>query len=90
MKDISKYEEEILASFKKGSLKRIDNLQDNIDSLKKVVKKTKNKSKSISLRISEKDLSTLKSKAFKAGIPYQTLIGTLIKQYNEGRIKLTV
>lgn len=47
-------------------------------------------SKSITLRIKKKDLIRLKAKAARNNIPYQTLIGLLIKSYTEGKTKLTL
>ena len=48
------------------------------------------KSKSITLRIKKMDLIKLKAKAVKNNIPYQTLIGLLIKSYAENKTKLTL
>jgi predicted DNA binding CopG/RHH family protein len=39
------------------------------------------KSRPISLRINEKDLSILKEKADKNGLPYQTMINVIIHKY---------
>lgn len=39
------------------------------------------KSKSITLRITEPDLISIKAKAIKLGIPYQTLIGSWLHQH---------
>jgi len=44
--------------------------------------------KLISLRISERDLKLLKRKSLETGIPYQTIISALIRQYVDGKIKL--
>ena len=44
--------------------------------------------KPISLRISERDLKLLKRKSLETGIPYQTIISALIRQYVDGKIKL--
>lgn len=42
---------------------------------------TLNKIKNVNLRLSERDLSRLKVKAMEEGIPYQTLIGSIIHKY---------
>lgn len=42
--------------------------------------KKQTKTKQISIRISEKDLTNIKSKAIKLGVPYQTLIGSNLRQ----------
>ena len=39
------------------------------------------KTKQITIRLNERDLIKLKSKAIMLGIPYQTLIGSQIRQF---------
>ena len=46
------------------------------------------KSKNITLRLSLKDLKGIKEKSKELGIPYQTIISTLIHQYVDGKVKL--
>jgi predicted DNA binding CopG/RHH family protein len=48
------------------------------------------KKKLISIRIPQRDLEILKKKSLETGIPYQTIISTLIHQYVEGKIKLEI
>lgn len=48
------------------------------------------KSKKITLRVKNEDLIRVKAKAERTGIPYQRLIGTLIKQYSEDKIHLAI
>jgi predicted DNA binding CopG/RHH family protein len=43
----------------------------------------------ISARLSKYDLSRLKTIAMEKGIPYQTLLGSIVHQYVEGRLKET-
>jgi predicted DNA binding CopG/RHH family protein len=42
---------------------------------------TLNKSRNINIRLSEKDLLKLKAKAVETGIPYQTLVSSILHQY---------
>jgi predicted DNA binding CopG/RHH family protein len=66
-------------------------IENNIDSLVSVSAKKRGriesilakakKNKAISLRISEYDLEKLKEKAASDGIPYQTLINTVLHKY---------
>ena len=46
------------------------------------------KKQNINIRLSEADLSTLKTRAARSGIPYQTLISSLIHQYTTDEITL--
>ena len=41
----------------------------------------------ISVRLSSYDLPKLKAIAMEKGIPYQTLLGSIVHQYVEGRLK---
>jgi len=45
------------------------------------------KDKSVNLRVNSATLETIKAKAKKAGLPYQTLINTLLHQYATGQIQ---
>ena len=42
--------------------------------------------KRINIRISNRDLDTLKKKAILAGVPYQTFISSILHQYISGEI----
>ena len=55
-----------------------------------IARNTLRKSKSISIRLTEKDLLNLKSKAIRIGIPYQTLVTSLIHRYNTEDIKFKI
>ena len=44
------------------------------------------KRKRINIRMSERDLKKIQSKAIEEGIPYQSLISMLIHKYNEGKL----
>lgn len=46
------------------------------------------KKKAIGIRLSERDIMLLKKKSREIGIPYQTLIAILVRQYVEGKIKI--
>ena len=53
-------------------------------------KNTSAKTKNINLRLSENDLLKVKSKAQEAGLPYQTLLSSLIHQYAAGRFRVSI
>ena len=82
-------EKEILEAFKKGELKPVNDkkLKNQIIEAAKNMDK---KSKHISVRISEYDLLKIKEKAIETGIPYQTLIGSVLHQYAEGKVKISI
>ena len=65
--------EDTAVNFKPVSSKK----QQLIDSLIEEAKKTKN----INIRISEYDLEKLRAKSISEGLPYQTLIASIIHKY---------
>jgi len=48
-----------------------------------------NKQMRINIRMTERDLKKIRSKAIEEGIPYQSLITMLIHKYNEGKLSIT-
>jgi predicted DNA binding CopG/RHH family protein len=79
--ELDKEEKEILEAFDKGEYVTIANQKAEIARLKKAANNTLNKARNINIRLSEKDLRKIKSKAIEQGIPYQTLIASVIHQY---------
>ena len=86
MEKLDKYEKDILESFEKGEWEPIDDLEKEKERLSKIAKNTYLKNKRINIRISEWDLIRLKAKSMKEGIPYQSLVSSLIHQYITGKL----
>ena len=63
----------------------IPNLSQELSQLKNAVKAKHSKRKSISLRLLENDLEKIKTEAIKIGLPYQTLISSIVHQYVNGQ-----
>jgi predicted DNA binding CopG/RHH family protein len=74
---------EILEAYKNGKLEN----QPVSDRLILAAQETLKKNKNINIRITDNDLTSIKLIAAKQGIPYQTLIGSLIHKYNSGILK---
>ena len=43
--------------------------------------------KPVTVRVQERDIAKLKARAMRKGIPYQTLIASILHQYAEGSLK---
>jgi len=50
-------------------------------------KNTSVKNKRINIRLTEKDLANLKDKLLEEGMPYQTLVASIIHKYISGKFK---
>jgi predicted DNA binding CopG/RHH family protein len=83
-------EREILEAYEKGLLEPVENPEKRREELRQYAKATISKTKQISVRLSERDLRKIKVKAIEIGIPYQTLIGSVLHQYATGRITATI
>ena len=80
------YEYEILEAYENGKLKPS---KSNTD-YQTIAKNTMKKNRKINIRISENDLSVLKRRAAREGIPYQTLIGSVPHKFASGFLKEAV
>jgi predicted DNA binding CopG/RHH family protein len=86
-KKLNKEEKIILKDFESGQFKKIRSNQKEKERYQEHAKKTLSKSKSINIRISERDLQKIKSLAVEKGMPYQTLISSLLRRYTNKRRK---
>ena len=73
MNKYTDYEKEILESFENDEWQSAPNLESEKKKYSRIARDTILKNKRINIRISERDLSKLKSKSVEEGIPYQTL-----------------
>lgn len=89
-------EKQIVKDFKAGLYKPVPISDRRRKELREMAENTlrrlekEKKEKNVNIRLAERDLDSLKSKAIKSGLPYQTLIGILIRQYNDGKIEIKV
>jgi predicted DNA binding CopG/RHH family protein len=74
-------EKEILKLFEQNKLKKVKNLKKEIVHAEKAATEHMKKNARITIRISEFDLAGLKRKAALEGIPYQTLISSILHKY---------
>ena len=84
--DLSEYENEILEAYEGGTLLPLD-LQDDYQAM---ARNTMKKNRKINIRISENDLSALRRRAAREGIPYQTLIGSVLHKFASGLLSEAV
>lgn len=69
------------ASFHKGQWKSVKNLAKAKSALKSAAEETLKKSRRINIRLSAKDLEGIQIRAAREGMPYQTLISSIIHKY---------
>ncbi|MCL4386567.1 MAG: antitoxin [Actinobacteria bacterium] len=83
---LSNEEKEILNSYEKNEFTEIPDMEAEIKKHVEYAKATHLKNRRINIRISQKDLESIQRKALEEGIPYQTLISSLIHKYTAGKL----
>jgi predicted DNA binding CopG/RHH family protein len=81
-----KYEEDILASFDQGEWQSVPDLKDEIARYASSASTTLIKDKRINIRLSSRDLEDIQTRAAEEGMPYQTLIASVLHKYVRGRL----
>jgi len=83
---LDKEEREILEAFDKGKLKRSRKAAEHIRKHKQVAEATFKKDARINIRLSSRDLRAIQSRALREGIPYQTLVSSVLHKYVDGQL----
>ena len=86
MSKLDKEEKEILKAFETGKLKKSKNIKKQIAQHKVIAEATFKKDARINIRLSSRDLRSLQARALKEGIPYQTLVSSVLHKYVEGQL----
>ncbi len=86
MKTLDKEEKELMQSVERGEWEPIEDQIEEIERLKRVAKTTFTKNRRMNIRISERDLRALKVRALEEGLPYQTLVSSIIHKYLLGKL----
>jgi predicted DNA binding CopG/RHH family protein len=79
-------EREAIEALKRGEYKSASNLQVRVKELRRAATNTLKK-KPITVRVQEQDIERIKVKALEQGIPYQTLVSSILHRYASGTLK---
>ena len=79
-------EREILERFELGTLRSAPDAEREIAAARKAARNTFNKTRRVNLRMTERDFNLAHAKAREEGIPYQTLLSSVIHKYLSGRL----
>jgi predicted DNA binding CopG/RHH family protein len=87
MSRLDQDERELLEAFEAGELKRVPNAADRQKRHREYAEAMFRKDARINIRLSSRDLRGLQKKALAEGIPYQTLVASILHKYVEGRLR---
>ena len=79
-------EREILDRFERDELRSIPEAEREMELARRMARNTFNKTRRVNLRVTERDFNLAHSRAREEGIPYQTLLSSVIHKYLSGRL----
>ena len=81
-------EKALLEELEKDEWKSVVALPEDLVRLKQAARNTLKKDKRVNIRISERDLLSIQKIALEEGIPYQTLISSVLHKYVNKKIEV--
>ena len=86
MKKLDRYEREVLAGYEKEDPRSVPNLKREMARYREYAKATFQKNRRVNIRISDKDLDGIQRRAVEEGLPYQTLMSSVLHKFVTGRL----
>ena len=83
---LDKYEQELLDAYDQGKLKSRKLSKKELSEYQLAAKATFAKDKRVNIRISSNDLRSIQIRALEEGIPYQTLMASVLHKFVGGRL----
>lgn len=83
---LTREEQELLDSVERGEWKRVADFEQEAARYREAARATLRKDKRVNIRMSERDLVHLQKAALREGLPYQTLISSILHKYINGRL----
>lgn len=80
--ELDKNEKKLLKQFEAGEFKSVRNAKKEASQYRQYAQNTLSKTRNINIRLSDRDLQKIKALAARKGLPYQTLISSLLHQYS--------
>lgn len=85
MPKADQYDAELLAAYEKGALRSIAT-KTELSRFRAVARATAIKDRRVNIRLSAGDLHDIQVRALEEGLPYQTLIASVLHKYVAGRL----
>ncbi len=84
---VSKEEKKLLDSVEQEEWVSIPDFKKEAKRYQEYARATFRKDKRVNIRISEKDLTKIQKRALQEGLPYQTLISSILHKFVTGQLK---
>ena len=89
MKKLDRDEREILTAYDQGKLISARPAKAQLNAFRDAARTTFIKSRRVNIRLSPADLLDIQARAYEEGVPYQTLIASVLHKYVTGRLRET-
>lgn len=86
MTELESEEREILEAYSQDRLERVPLTRDEIERYREAARAVGRKDRRINIRLSSRDVEDLQVKAMEEGLPYQTLIASVLHKYVSGQL----
>lgn len=86
MKNLDRYEREMLGAYEKGALVSVRPTKAQLTAFRESARATFVKNRRVNIRLSAADLMDIQARAYEEGVPYQTLIASVLHKYVSGRL----
>lgn len=80
------YEQDLLETFEHGSMTSVLTSTDQLQKYRTAAHGTFIKDRRVNIRLSTPDLMDIQEKAAEEGLPYQTLIASILHKYVSGKL----
>ena len=85
--NLDKEEQAILDAIENGKWELIKPRKAELEQYAQIARETLKKNQRMNIRISKSDLYRIKARAAEEGVPYQTLVASIIHKYVSGTLK---
>jgi len=87
MAKLTKEEKEVLRSVESDEWRSVSGKSRDLEKYREYARATFKKDRRVNIRISTNDLKAIQKRALMEGVPYQTLISSILHKYLSGRLK---
>jgi len=83
---LNKEERQMLGDLERGEFKSVPNLEKEKKRIQAIARASLKKNKRVNIRLAENDIYSIRNLAMEEGIPYQTLMASILHKYASGRL----
>ncbi|MBD3315100.1 MAG: antitoxin [Chitinivibrionales bacterium] len=83
---LRKEENDLLKAYERGEWRSKKKVAQRKEQIREFARNTMKKDKRVNIRISERDLKEIQRKAVHEGLPYQTLISSVLHKFINGNL----